>query len=233
MRKPITAGATDQTIDIFIPDSSSTTGGGLTGLVFNSSGLTCYYRKGATGTATALTLATQTVGGAHSDGGFVEVDATNMPGIYRLDLSDTMVSSAGNSTIYLQGATNMAPVMIEQPVGFDVQVSTNNDKTGYSISGTKTTLDALNDITTADVNGEVVDVVSTDTQALPGQGAPTATPTFVEAVMYLYKAFRNKHTIDTSGNYKLFADDAITVDQKRAVTDDDTTFETGEMVTGP
>lgn len=36
-----------------------------------------------------------------------------------------------------------------------VTVSTNNDKTGYSISGTKQTLDALNDLTTAQVNTEV------------------------------------------------------------------------------
>ena len=32
-----------------------------------------------------------------------------------------------------------------------VTVGTNNDKTGYSISGTKTTLDALNDISTANI----------------------------------------------------------------------------------
>ena len=88
MKKLIATGATDQTIDVFIQDSTSTTGGGKTGLAYNTAGLTCYYRKGATGSATALTLATQTVGGAHSDGGFVEIDATNMPGMYRLDLSD-------------------------------------------------------------------------------------------------------------------------------------------------
>lgn len=35
--------------------------------------------------------------------------------------------------------------------GTPVQVDTNNDKTGYSISGTKTTLDALNDITAANI----------------------------------------------------------------------------------
>jgi hypothetical protein len=34
-------------------------------------------------------------------------------------------------------------------------LTTNNDKTGYSISGTKTTLDALNDVSTAQVNTEV------------------------------------------------------------------------------
>lgn len=112
-KREILAGATDQTIDLFIQDSSSTTGAGLTGLVFNTSGLTCYYRKGATGTPTALTLATQTVGGAHSDGGFVAVDGTNCPGQYRLDLSDTIVATAGMVTLYLKGATNMAPCVAE------------------------------------------------------------------------------------------------------------------------
>ena len=103
----VTAGATNQTIDIFLQDSSSATGGGLTGLTNASSGLTCYFRKGATGTVTQLTLASQTVGGAHTDGGFVELDSTNAPGTYRLDLSDAMVSAEGTLTIYLHGATNL------------------------------------------------------------------------------------------------------------------------------
>jgi len=116
MKKIIKAGATDQTLDIFIQDSSSTTGGGLTGLAYNTASLVCYYRKGATGSATALTLVTQTVGGAHSDGGFVAIDGTNMPGMYRLDLSDTIVATAGSVTLMLKGAANMAPLTIELQV---------------------------------------------------------------------------------------------------------------------
>lgn len=103
----VRAGETDQTIDIYLQDSSSSTGAGLTGLTNASSGLTCYFRKGATGTVTQLTLASQTVGGAHTDGGFVELDSTNAPGTYRLDLSDAMVSTEGTLTIYLHGATNL------------------------------------------------------------------------------------------------------------------------------
>jgi hypothetical protein len=118
-KREIIAGAIDQTIDVFILDSSSTIGAGLSGLVYNASGLTCYYRKGATGTATQLTLATQTVGGAHTDGGFVQIDATNMKGVYRLDLSDTIVATAGMVTIYLQGAANMAPCVLEVDVVAD------------------------------------------------------------------------------------------------------------------
>ena len=112
-KREIVAGSTDQTIDVFIQDSSSSTGAGLTGLVFNTASLTCYYRKGATGTPTALSLVTQTVGAAHSDGGFVAVDGTNCPGQYRLDLSDTIVAAAGMVTLYLKGATNMAPCVVE------------------------------------------------------------------------------------------------------------------------
>jgi len=106
-------GATDVTVYVFIQDSSSTTGAGLTGLAYNTASLVCYYVR-PLAAAAALTLATQTVTGAHSDGGFVEVDATNMPGVYRLDLSDTIVASGVNSVaLMLKGAANMAPVLLE------------------------------------------------------------------------------------------------------------------------
>lgn len=109
----ITSGTTDVTLYLFVPDASSSVGVGLTGLVFNSSGLACYYVR-PLAAAAALTLATQTVTGAHSDGGFVEVDATNMPGVYRIDLSDA-VCAAGVSSVLLilRGASNMVPTLIE------------------------------------------------------------------------------------------------------------------------
>lgn len=113
-KREILAGATDQTIDVFLEDVN---GSPLTGLAFNSSGLTCYYRKGATGSATALTLATQTVGGAHSDGGFVQIDATNMPGVYRLDLSDTIVATAGAVYLVINGYAGLAPCVMELEIG--------------------------------------------------------------------------------------------------------------------
>jgi hypothetical protein len=116
-KRRINTGAVDQTVDVFVLDSSSSTGAGLTGLVFNTAGLTCYYRKGATGTPTALSLVTQTVGGAHADGGFVAADGTNMPGQYRLDLPDTLWDTAGMAYVYLKGAANMAPVVMEFEVG--------------------------------------------------------------------------------------------------------------------
>ena len=111
------AGSTDQYIDVFVANSSLTTGAGLTGLVFNSSGLKCYWRNSINDTPNQLTLVTQTVAGAHTDGGFVELDSANMPGWYRLDLSDDMVSMEGDLSLMLLGAANMAPV----PVGILIE----------------------------------------------------------------------------------------------------------------
>lgn len=105
---------------IFIQDSSVTTGAGKTGLVFNTASLTAYYvRAGAA--AVAITLVTQTVTGAFSSGGFVEVDATNMPGIYRLDVPNAAFATGVDKVaLMLKGAANMAPVLLEyQLTGFD------------------------------------------------------------------------------------------------------------------
>ena len=125
MKLALKKGATDQSVLIFIQDSASTTGGGKTGIAYNASGLVCYYaRPGAA--AAQLTLATQTVTGAHSDGGFVEIDATNMPGVYRLDLSDAIIATGVNSAvIMLKGASGMAPLPIEiQLTDFDLNTAT-------------------------------------------------------------------------------------------------------------
>ena len=91
---------------------------------------------------------------------------------------------------------------------------------------------ALNNLSAAQVNAEVVDALNTDTYAEPGQGAPGATISLAQKIGYLYKAFRNRKT-QTSTTFSLYADDAATVDQKSTVSDNGTTAERGEIVTGP
>jgi hypothetical protein len=112
------AGSTGQTFNIFVVDSSSTTGAGLTGLAYNTAGLTCYYML-PRAAATAVTLATLTaVTSAYSSGGFKEIDATNAPGWYRFDPPDAALA-AGNAFVYfhIQGAANMTPLPIEVDLG--------------------------------------------------------------------------------------------------------------------
>jgi hypothetical protein len=113
MKRQVKKGSTDVTLIVFVQDAREVDGSGLTGLAYNASGLTCYYvRPGSA--AAPLALATQTVTGDHADGGFVEIDSTNMPGFYRLDLSDALVASGVDSVcLMLHGADNMVPVLIE------------------------------------------------------------------------------------------------------------------------
>lgn len=113
MKLSIQVASTSQTVNIFIRDSSSTTGGGLTGLVFNTASLTAYYAL-PRATPVAITLATlAAVTSAYSSGGFKELDATNMPGWYRLDIPDAALASGRFVSLHLKGATNMAPLPIE------------------------------------------------------------------------------------------------------------------------
>lgn len=89
-----------------------------------------------------------------------------------------------------------------------------------------------NDVSPAEVNAEMVDVMEVDTITLPGQVALPVTPTRTFALAYLYKFFRNRLTQNATEN-KLYADDETTVDQKAAVSDDTVTIDRGEMGSGP
>ena len=86
--------------------------------------------------------------------------------------------------------------------------------------------------TPAQVNTEVVDALNVDTYAEPGQATPPATATLVQRLQYLYKAWRNR-TTQTATQYSLYGDDALTVHQKGAFSDDGTTADRGEIATGP
>lgn len=109
-----TGSTENQSLYLFIQDTSATDGSGLTGLAFNTAGLTAYEVRplGVATSITLVTLASPTA--AYSSGGFVEVDATNMPGVYRFDVPDSVIATGVRSAVVmLRGATNMAPVVLE------------------------------------------------------------------------------------------------------------------------
>jgi len=143
MNPALVKGSTSVSVYVFVKDSSVTTGVGLPGLVFNSGSLTCYYVRPLS-VAVAVTLITQTVTGAYASGGFVEVDATNMPGLYRLDLPDAALASGVDTvTVLLQGATNMTPVEEQiQLTTFDLN-ATAPDVNVLSLSGDAAAADNL------------------------------------------------------------------------------------------
>lgn len=186
--------STDQTVDIFVADSSSTTGAGLTGLAYNTASLVCYYRRGATGTPTALTLATQTVGGAHSDGGFVAVDGTNAPGQYRLDLSDAICATGVDRVyVHLKGAANMAPVVKEIELVDAASASLNTIRKNTGFTGYMFKMVDATDLKTAETG-----VTVTATRSIDGNSFSACANSITEVSDGWYKI--NLATTDLNGN---------------------------------
>lgn len=86
----------------------------------------------------------------------------------------------------------------------------------------------LNDISTAEVNAEVVDALSTDTYAEP-TGAPAATASLAAKINRLYMALRNGLTVTAAA--KTFLDDDGNAEWVKALSDDGTTYTEGEADT--
>jgi hypothetical protein len=106
----IAPGSTSQSIELYL---------GVTGLTSSSSGLSARYNRTRTASV-AITLVARTIAQAWTSGGFAEVDATNMPGVYRLDLPDAAVAAgADDVTIVVRGAsgTNGAVMTVKLSSG--------------------------------------------------------------------------------------------------------------------
>jgi hypothetical protein len=113
----LNTGTTSFICEVFVQDNTKTDGSGLTGLTNGSAGLTAYYKKSGGSASVAFTLsAISTLGtfaGGSTTGAFKEVDSTNMPGVYELHLPNALFSGATSAVVYLQGAANMAPLVLE------------------------------------------------------------------------------------------------------------------------
>lgn len=87
-------------------------GSPITGLTNSSTGLLSkYVLSGAA--SVAISIISQTVTGAYSSGGFVEIDATAFPGLYRFDIPNAALASGNKSYVSLYGYSGMNVSMLE------------------------------------------------------------------------------------------------------------------------
>lgn len=132
--------ATSVILRVKLLDSSVTTGAGITGLTYSSSGLkistiteneasaTTYTSAGST-TEDITTLGTYAAPTA-TKCRFKQVDATNHPGVYELHLADARfaVASARSLLVSISGATNLAQcdfvVQLNAAADYPVNVAT-------------------------------------------------------------------------------------------------------------
>ena len=166
--------------------------------------------------------ATATYGSAGSYGLLVE---TNLADILT-DTAEIGVAGAGLTNINLPNQTMDIIGNITGNLSGSV-----GSVTGLTASNLDATISSR--ATPAQVNTEVLDVLTVDTFAQPGQETPAATTTLKNILTYLYKGFRNRKDTTTAGAFKLYNDDATTVDQKSTLTDDGVTFTATELESGP
>ena len=161
-------GITSQILHVFIQDSSSTTGAGLTGLAFDSASLACRYINGGGTLSGAITLQTITTLGtyqaptANTNMRFKEVSsASPSQGIYELHLhNDWMNLTGGSLVIMMAGATNMAQLRLEIDLQADVNV-THVAGTAQAAGDLATMITAVDDF----VDTEIA-AIKTDTAAI-------------------------------------------------------------------
>jgi hypothetical protein len=92
----IAPNSTSQSIELYL---------GATGLTASTSGLSARYNRTRTASV-SIPLVARTIAQAWTSGGFAEVDATNMPGVYRLDVPDAaFAAGASDVTIVVRGAS--------------------------------------------------------------------------------------------------------------------------------
>ena len=116
MKQEVKIGQTDYTVLMLVRD---TAGAPKTGLVFNSAGIDICYTRVETDNDVVLAagapvdLVTPALTDPHLDWGFLQVDATNAPGLYRVDLPDGVFASGAWSAIVSFICTGCDPVHLE------------------------------------------------------------------------------------------------------------------------
>jgi hypothetical protein len=117
MKQEVKIGQTDYTVLILIRDS--TTGAPKTALTNASAGIDVGYTRVETDNDVTWTdgavvaLATPALTDVHLDWGFLQVDATKAPGLYRLDIADGVFATGAWSAVVSLVCTGCDPVHVE------------------------------------------------------------------------------------------------------------------------
>ena len=159
------------------------TGASQVGLAYNSSGLTAYYSfAGTNATSHAITLATlAAVTSAWSSGGFIKLDDTNMPGVYRFDVPDAVLAASKGREVIItfNGYAGMAPRHIKlELTGWDNQDVVNVGK--------------INGISTSSVTSINAHIGTLQDVVFLGTGSNAT----VKSALY----FWNGYAVQTNGN---------------------------------
>lgn len=112
MKRKFKAGLTSVSLPVFIADTSSTTGGGLSGVTSASSGLVLEYRRAGQSSWTSVTPVAGKTLGTYLSGGIV-ADGS-LAGAYEVDFPDAAFAAGARMVVCrIRGVTNMLASLIE------------------------------------------------------------------------------------------------------------------------
>lgn len=127
--------ATDQSVIVFLEDATSANAAGKTGIA--DTAVTAYYSRVETDndvTVAAISLsALSAITDAHTDGGWIAIDGTNMPGYYRLDIPDAVCAAgATEAQLCLKPASGTAWKQVNIEIQLNPPVALGNCAHGGS-----------------------------------------------------------------------------------------------------
>ena len=163
----VTAGKTNVSVYFYIVQDASATSPGepVTGLLFSdieTGGSASYARQGAARTdLTLVTLASASA--AHTDGGFILVDDTNMPGVYRCDYPDAAFAT-GVDQVVCSLTVASAKNAVAAPIYIDItDVDLRDSVRGGMTALPNAAADAAGGLPISDAGALDMDSIKTDT----------------------------------------------------------------------
>jgi hypothetical protein len=145
---------------------------------------------------------------------------------------NALVSGAVDADVSaFQAGVITAAAIATDAIGADEFAQGAADKVWDTASRILTASTNFNDLSAAEVNTEVADVLKVDTISEMGQATPAVTPTFQQAIMWMYMALTKK--VDVSSTFKEFHNDAGTLIWKKAISEAGGVYTEAKGETGP
>lgn len=231
-----TGGLIANLLPIFVRDSTSTTGAGLSGLVYNTAGLVAEYRRYGSSSWTAITLVSGATLGSFTSGGWV-ADGS-LAGAYEVGIPNLAFGTNVPWVIVrFYGAANMVPVQYfieldaigySDPIraGLTALPAVNHSASGglptvgnsagqITLSSGAVTVGTNNDKTGYKLASDGLDTISTT--------APSGVASnFREMMVQVWRRFFKKVDMTTTQT-KTYADNGSTVLTTQTNSDDGTT----------
>ena len=158
----VTAGATNKSVYFYVQQDAGGTNPGEahTGMAFGDLTSASYARQGAARQPiTPATLASASA--AHSDGGFILVDDTNMPGVYRLDVPDAAFAT-GVDQVYVHIVPAGAQNATVSPIAVDItDVDLRDSVRGGMTALPNAAADGIGGLPISDAGGLDMDALNT------------------------------------------------------------------------